>query len=75
MHYITKALELPLLDDTLVRKASNKREFDHRYLRYPDNDPHYKAVSAILDGEPTTLLVYTDLVKVSISAYPGSIEL
>ena len=63
------------MDDTLVRKASNKREFDHRYLRYPDNPPHYEAVSAILDGEATTLMVFTDLVKVSISTFPGSIEL
>ena len=63
------------MDDTLVRKASNRIEFDYRCLRYPDNAPHYESVSDILDGDATSLMVYTDLVKVSISAAPGSAEL
>ena len=75
VHYINKALELPLMDDSLVRKASNKVEFDYRHLRFPDNAPHYESVSTILEGEATTLMVYTDLVKISISSAPGSAEL
>ena len=75
VHYINKALELPLMDDSILRKASNKVEFDYRHLRYPDNTPHYESVSTILEGEATTLLVYTDLAKISISSVPGPAEL
>ena len=49
----------------MIRKASNRFDFDYRHLRNPDNMPRYEAVSKILEGEPTQFMVFTVLAQVS----------
>ena len=65
--YINRGLELPRRNDTVIRKASNRVDFDYRHLRSPDNMPRYEAVSKVLEGEPAQFMVFSELVKVSSS--------
>ena len=65
MQYVSKALELPALCDTLIRKISNRHDFDYRFLRSPDNMPRYENVSKLLEEDTNQFMIFTELIQVT----------